>query len=143
MSEARQLEPDVGLGAPANKAPAVTPSATEADLAPLLIEQSATLTGDSKPLADKRRATREELAEALADQPELPGRTPFLDRFSNMMMVLFVSGLFSFLLGIAAAAAVVLGLLDLQTGWVKDLLKTLKELAKSFAGPGGGGAPEP
>jgi hypothetical protein len=140
MSEARQLEPDVGLGAPANPGPAVTPSATEADLAPLLIEQSATLTGDSKPLAKKRRATREERAEALA---ELPGRMPFLDRFSNMMMVLFVSGLFSFLLGIAAAAAVVLGLLDLQTGWVKDLLKTLKELAKSFAGPGGGGAPEP
>lgn len=143
MSEARQLEPDVGLDVTATKISPAAAAADEADLAPLIVEQTATLTGESKPLGKRRRVTPEERAEALADAPGLPSRTPFLDRFSNMMMVLLVSGMFSFLLGIAMAAAVVLGLLDLQTGWVKDLLKTLKELAKSLGGPGGGGVPEP
>lgn len=132
MNEARKLDPELAEGLkPAAEAPTQD---AEADLSPLILEQNVSLT--PAPLAS-------ETSTSISQTATVTERTPFLDRFSNGLMVLFLSGVFSFLIGTAAAAAVVLGLLDLETGWVKDLLKTLKELAKTLSNGSGLGTPEP
>ena len=134
MSEARKLETSSPPDATAQQPEAPPPRPIEADLSPLIVEQTAVLTGESRTLEPKLSKRKQRRGHSSATG--VP-RAPLLDRASNAMMVLFLSGLFSFLLGTAMAAAIVLGLLDLQTGWVKELLKVAKEIAKS-AGFGGG-----
>jgi hypothetical protein len=53
-----------------------------------------------------------------------------LDKASHKALIFLVIGLVSFVIGIGAAAAVVTGALDLQTGWVKEALSLLKQAAK-------------
>lgn len=55
-------------------------------------------------------------------------------RATNVLLILFMVGLAAFILGIAVASAVITGALDLNTGWVKDLLNAIKDLAGSRAG---------
>lgn len=69
-------------------------------------------------------------AAQLAKQTKTSGR---LGRATNVVLILFVVGLVAFIAGIAVASVVVSGAVDLNTGWVKDLLQAIKELAATRA----------
>ncbi len=46
-------------------------------------------------------------------------------------VILFLIGFAAFACGVALAAAVLTGMLDIQSGWVKDLLHEIKALLRS------------
>lgn len=129
MSEAPKIDPDLGLNVRANSPKEQI--SVEDELDAVLVEQRATLTGESQALNSTEAPTTK------ASKAKAKRQTPFVERLSNALMILFVSGVITFLAGIVAAAAIFLGLLDLHTTWVKDLLHTLKELAKSVSGGSG------
>lgn len=133
MSEAPKLDPDLGLESH-GKSPKDRASA-QPGLDPVLVEQAATLTGESQALtANDKEPDTEDLQQYLV----APRRESFfLERMSNALMFLFVSGTIAFLAGVVIAATIFLGLLDLHTTWVKELLHTLKELAKAASGGSG------
>jgi hypothetical protein len=45
-------------------------------------------------------------------------------------VLLFLTGFFFFLCGVALASAVLSGVLDIQSGWVKDMLHVVKDFLK-------------
>ena len=57
-----------------------------------------------------------------------------VDEGAHGLLIFFVIGLLSFIAGIALASTVLVGILDLNTGWLKDLLDTLKDLARHKSG---------
>ena len=110
MSEARKLDPQVhgstslDLGQNSGSEPAIGP------LAP---------GGNSTAV----------FREAEAAKPKKRSRTR---RLVNAALILSVIGLMSFAGGIAVTMSVLSGTLDLQTGWVKESLNTIKDLAHHF-----------
>jgi hypothetical protein len=95
-------------------------------------------THDAGPRLDVELVNAEAAAERPGTQPPLPagksGKPRRESRIPQVVLVLFVVGLVAFALGVALAATVVLGELDLNSGWLKDVLDTLKDLAKHKRG---------
>lgn len=134
MAEARKLNPhspDPLVMDPAPKEPAAAlpvlpvtdPAPTElmpteqphTEQAPTDLPEPLT-TGKSKNLAKKTGAPAPKT----------------LDKASRAALILFILGFVAFVAGVALASAIVLGVLDLQTGWVKDVLTTVKAFVKSL-----------
>lgn len=72
----------------------------------------------------------------LAEMPPEPDTAlltmarPLKKRRGRTLLYLFLIGLVAFACGVALASAVVTGMLDLQSGWIKDALHQVKDLLR-------------
>lgn len=57
-----------------------------------------------------------------------PERRPLLERIARVVLTLTLVSIVGFIAGAALAGSILSGLIDLETGWVKDSIKLAKEL---------------
>ena len=117
MSEARKLDPSFDLAA----------ATTQTGLPHL--------TALPQPLPPPRDDAHDDLSQkpaAPANQITAAiGPTKF-DRAARVALIFFLIGLVAFVASVALSSAILLGILDLQTGWVKDTLSAVKVLIKQL-----------
>lgn len=150
MSNARNIDPDVGGSVATDLGP--RPKVLEqgddafADLSqPLILEKDVVVVEEAAPPAAriKRRASKQDLDRAKAEvfggapheKPAKPQKNT-LERLARTLLILTAFGLLAFIAGALLAYSVLSGAIDLHSPWVKELTKTLKDLADIAKGMG-------
>jgi hypothetical protein len=106
-------------------APSIDPLLTPAPLDVALRSAApASLSEEALPETDR--------ASAKTRVSKIQAKPARLDRASAVLLALLVVGLLAFVAGIALASAILTGVLDLQTGWVKDLLHSAKDFVRQL-----------
>ena len=115
VQEARQ-DPNVSLDAPMTSGPAVGPIPE-------------TGTRETRELEAKTK-TAQKVSESPTKLEDPRRKKSFLYSFSHVMLTLTLISIVGFIGGAAIAASILLGVIDLDAAWIKDLIKVFKEAVK-------------